>query len=74
MRTLDLDQLRAFVVVSDLRSFTAAGACLGASQSAMSLRLNKLEQSVGLRLLGRTPRAVALTPDGTRFLPHARHP
>lgn len=72
MRNLDLDHLRAFVVVSDLRSFTAAGTCLGATQSAISLRIAKLEHTVGRRLLARTPRAVGLTPDGTRLLVHAR--
>lgn len=72
MRNLDLDQIRAFVVASDLRSFTAAGTCLGATQSAISLRIAKLEQAVGRRLLARTPRAVGLTPDGARLLGHAR--
>ena len=72
MRTLDLDQLRAFLVVADLRSFTAAGTCLGATQSAVSLRIARLEERTGLRLLARTPRSVGLTPDGARLLPHAR--
>lgn len=72
MRTLDLDQLRAFLVAADLRSFTAAGTCLGATQSAISLRIARLEEQVGRRLLARTPRAVGLTPDGARLLPHAR--
>ncbi|MBX9931169.1 MAG: LysR family transcriptional regulator [Methylobacterium sp.] len=72
MRSLDLDQLRAFVVAADLRSFTAAGACIGATQSAVSLRIAKLEDRVGRRLMARTPRSVGLTPDGTRLLSHAR--
>ncbi|MEA1834669.1 LysR substrate-binding domain-containing protein [Methylobacterium durans] len=72
MRTLDLDQLRAFLVATDLKSFTAAGTCLGATQSAISLRIARLEEQVGRRLLARTPRAVGLTPEGARLLPHAR--
>lgn len=72
MRQLDLDQLRAFAIVADLRSFTAAGETLGATQSAISLRIAKLEEQLGRRLLARTPRAVSLTLDGTRFLPHAQ--
>lgn len=72
MRTLDLDQLRAFVMAADLRSFTAAGTCLGATQSAISLRIARLEETTGRRLMARTPRAVGLTPDGTRLLVHAR--
>lgn len=72
MRSLDLDQLRAFVAAADLRSFTAAGTCLGATQSAISLRIARLEERVGRRLMARTPRAVGLTPEGTRLLAHAR--
>jgi DNA-binding transcriptional LysR family regulator len=72
MRNLDLDQLRAFAVAAELRSFTAAGECLGATQSAVSLRIAKLEEQLGQRLLARTPRSVSLTPEGTRFLEHAR--
>jgi DNA-binding transcriptional LysR family regulator len=72
MINLDIDQLRTFALVAELRSFTAAGDCLGASQSAISLRIAKLEQQVGRRLVARTPRAVSLTPEGARFLPHAR--
>jgi DNA-binding transcriptional LysR family regulator len=71
MRNLDLDQLRAFLAVADLKGFTAAGEALGATQSAISLRVAKLEQQIGKRLLARTPRSVALTPEGARFLSHA---
>lgn len=72
MRNLDLDQLRAFLAVADLKGFTAAGEALGATQSAISLRVAKLEELIGRRLLARTPRSVALTPEGERFLPYAR--
>jgi DNA-binding transcriptional LysR family regulator len=72
MRNLDLDQLRTFTVAAELKSFTAAGTMLGATQSAVSLRIAKLEQQVGQALLARTPRSVSLTPDGARFLDHAR--
>ena len=72
MRSLDLDQLRTFVIAADLRSFTAAGDCLNATQSAVSLRIAKLEGQLGRTLLARTPRSVSLTPEGARFLEHAR--
>jgi len=72
MHSLDLDQLRTFVVAAELKSFTAAGDCLNASQSAVSLRISKLESQIGRALLARTPRAVSLTPEGVRFLDHAR--
>ena len=72
MRNLDLDQLRSFLAVADLRSFTRAAESLAATQSAISLRVAKLEDRFGRRLLVRTPRAVALTETGRHFLPHAR--
>jgi len=72
MRSLDLDQLRTFVIAAELKSFTAAGDCLNATQSAVSLRIAKLERQLGRMLLARTPRAVSLTPEGSRFLDHAR--
>jgi DNA-binding transcriptional LysR family regulator len=72
VRNIDLDQLRTFAVAAELKSFTAAGASLGTTQSAVSLRIAKLEQQVGRALMARTPRSVSLTPDGVRFLSHAR--
>jgi len=70
--TLDIDLLRAFVAVTDATSFTAAGDAMGATQSAMSVRIRKLEDRLGRRLMDRTPRSVALTPFGERFLDSAR--
>ena len=72
MITLDVDLLRTFVHVADMRSFTAAGSVLGATQSAVSVRLKKLEDRLGQRLLERTPRSVSLTPFGEGFVEDAR--
>jgi DNA-binding transcriptional LysR family regulator len=72
MRALDVNQLRAFVTVADLGSFTAAGEALAATQSAISLRIARLEKALGRQLLARTPRSVSLTPDGERLLIAAR--
>lgn len=72
MTTLDVDLVRTFVQVADTQSFTAAGAALGATQSAVSVRLKKLEDRLGRRLLERTPRSVALTAFGESFLGDAR--
>lgn len=69
---LDIDQVRAFVTIADMRSFTRAGTMLGRSQSAISLQLKRLEERIGLSLLSRDPRHVALTPDGEALLPQAR--
>jgi len=72
MKVLDLDAVRAFVLVVDLASFTRAADALGTTQSAVSLKLKRLEAHLGKALLARTPRAVRLAPDGEAFLPAAR--
>lgn len=69
---LDIDLLRTFAAVADTRSFTAAGQRVGATQSAVSVRLKKLEDRIGKPLLERTPRAVELTGFGEIFLGDAR--
>ena len=70
---LDIDALRALVLVADYRSFTRAAEALEATQAAISLRLKRLETRIGRRLLERTPRLVQLTPDGAALLAEARH-
>jgi DNA-binding transcriptional LysR family regulator len=72
MRVLDLDAVRAFVLVADLRSFTRAADALDTTQSAVSLKLKRLETHVGKQLLERTPRVVRLSADGEAFLTGAR--
>ena len=69
---LDLDLLRSFVTIAELRSFTRAGMALGRSQSAISLQIKRLEVQVGVALLKRDPRHVALTADGEALLAPAR--
>ncbi|MCO8578906.1 LysR family transcriptional regulator, partial [Burkholderia multivorans] len=72
MKVLDLDAVRAFVLVADLASFTRAADALGITQSAVSLKLKRLEAHLGKSLLARTPRVVKLAVDGETFLPAAR--
>jgi DNA-binding transcriptional LysR family regulator len=69
---LDLDLLRCFVLVAEARGFTAAGESLGLTQSAVSLRIKRLEEIVRRKLFRRTSRAVALTRDGEMLLGYAR--
>ena len=71
-RPLDLDGVLAFVRVVDLGSFTRAAEALETSQAAISLRLKRLEDRLGQRLLDRTPRHVATTRKGELFLAAAR--
>ncbi|KAF1042195.1 MAG: HTH-type transcriptional regulator GltC [Herbaspirillum frisingense] len=71
-RPLDLDAIQAFILVADMQSFTRAAEALESTQSAISLKLKKLEQRLARRLLERTPRLVRLSAEGQQFLPAAR--
>src|ERR1700756_1117618 len=62
-----LDQLVAFIAVARERSFTAAAAKLGVSQSALSQTIRQLEERLGVRLLTRTTRSVSPTEAGERW-------
>ena len=72
MPTLDLEAVQAFVLVADLKIFTRAAEAMETTQSAVSLKIKRLEQDLGRRLVDRTPRLVRLSPDGNIFLPAAR--
>ncbi len=69
---LDLDAVAAFVLVADLQSFTRAAEVLGTTQSTISLKIKRLEASLGRRLLERTPRLVRLADGCEGFLASAR--
>ncbi len=72
MTTLDLDAVKAFVLTAELQSFTRAAEVLDSTQSAISLKLRRLERQLGRRLLERTPRRVRLSAEGLTFLEAAR--
>ena len=72
MKTLDIEAVQAFVLTADLKSFTRAAEALDTTQSAVSLKIKRLEDGLGRRLLERTPRQVRLSADGTAFLEPAR--
>src|ERR1700743_2349599 len=72
MKTLDVEAVQAFVLTADLNSFTRAAEALDTTQSAVSLKIRRLEEGLGRRLLERTPRLVRLSAEGSAFLPAAR--
>ncbi len=72
MYDIDLDLLRCFVVVAETKNFTLAGEKLNKSQSAISMRIKKLEEVLNTTLLQRTSRHVTLTSDGGRLLSKAK--
>jgi len=72
MRALDIEAVQAFVLTADFKSFTRAAEALDTTQSAVSLKIKRLEDGLGRRLLERTPRLVRLSADGNAFLEPAR--
>jgi len=66
-----LRQLRAFVAVANLGSFTAAANRLHLTQSALSVLVKELEREVEATLFHRTTRSVELSEVGRDFYPHA---
>lgn len=68
MQREDVADLTIFMAVAEERSFTRAAAKLGASQSALSHAMRRLEGRLGMRLLTRTTRSVAPTEAGERLL------
>jgi DNA-binding transcriptional LysR family regulator len=72
MRREDLADLTVLLAVADERSFTRAANKLGASQSALSQTIRRLEERLGVRLLTRTTRSVAPTEAGEQLLETVR--
>ncbi|BAK82668.1 transcriptional regulator LysR family [Komagataeibacter medellinensis NBRC 3288] len=69
--TMDrIDLFRIFARVVESASFTRAADTLGMPRSSVSAAIQELENRLGTRLLARTTRSVAPTPDGTVFYTH----
>src|SRR3954451_20471733 len=64
----DLTALATFLAVAEERSFTRAAKRRGVSPSAVSHAMRALEEELGVRLLARTTRSVALTEAGAQLL------
>lgn len=69
---MDLKQIRAFVQVAELGSFTRAAAVLQIAQPALSRQVRALEVDLRQTLFARNGRGVTLTEAGTRLLAHGR--
>ena len=74
MHDIDIDPslLRSFVAVAEEGGFTSAGHRLGCTQSAVSIKIQKLEALLGQRLFERTSRSLALSAQGETLMPFAR--
>lgn len=71
-REPDIAALRALVLVAEENSISAAGARLGVSQQAVSMRVRGLEKDLRVRLLVRSARGSRLTPAGELVVEWAR--
>lgn len=71
-RNLDLTALRAFVTVAETGGVTRAAGQLNLTQSAVSMQLKRLEDSLGQGLLDRAGRGIALTAQGEQLLSYGR--
>jgi DNA-binding transcriptional LysR family regulator len=68
---MNLQQLRVFLKVAELEHITHASEDLGFSQPAVTKMVQSLEQEIGLELIRRRKKGVALTPAGRLFLTYA---
>jgi DNA-binding transcriptional LysR family regulator len=66
------DQALALLTVADSGGFTRAAERLGVSKAQVSKQVSALEAALGVKLLHRTTRRVALTDAGQHYLAHAR--
>lgn len=64
---IDLDRMRTFVRVAERGSLSAVARETGSGQSTITRHLNELEATLGVSLLSRTTRQVALTQEGERY-------
>ena len=72
MRGTQFAELSAFVAVAEHRNFTKAAAQLNISRSSLSQTIRSFEERLGVRLLNRTTRSVALTEAGEQLLSDAQ--
>lgn len=71
-RNLDMTALRAFVTVAEIGGVTRAAGQLNLTQSAVSMQLKRLEESLGQQLLDRSGRGITLTAQGEQLLSYGR--
>lgn len=68
-----LQTMRVFSRVAEASSFSRVARELGMTQPTVSKHISSLEERLGVRLISRTTRKLALTEDGRTFYEHCRH-
>lgn len=69
---LDIDQLRTFVAIAEWGTFTRAAETVHKTQSAVSMQMKRLEDTIGKPLFERDGRTSKLTDEGDQLLDYAR--
>jgi DNA-binding transcriptional LysR family regulator len=69
---MEIRQLRAFLAIAELGTFTAAAHRVHVTQAAISMQIRQLENELGSKLFVRAPRRVMLTEAGEHLLQRAR--
>jgi DNA-binding transcriptional LysR family regulator len=69
---MEIRQLRAFLAIAELGTFTAAAQRVHVTQAAISMQIRQLENELGAKLFVRAPRRVMLTEAGEHLLQRAR--
>ena len=69
---MQIQQLRYFVAVAEVRHFTRAASALGVAQPSLSKQVTALERDLGVSLFSRARGNITLTPPGEALLPLAQ--
>ncbi|MEP6570564.1 MAG: LysR family transcriptional regulator [Acidobacteriota bacterium] len=69
---MEIRQLRAFIAIAELGTFTAGAKRVHVTQAAISMQIRQLENELGARLFIRAPRRVMLTEAGEQLQQRAR--
>jgi DNA-binding transcriptional LysR family regulator len=69
---LDVDPLKTFLAIADTGSFTRAAEDVNKTQSAVSMQMKRLEETLGRPLFSKEGRGVRFTRDGERLIDYAR--
>lgn len=70
---MTVEQMHEFVVLAEERNYLVAADMLYSTQATLSRHIMAMEEELGFRLFSRSTRRIALTPEGSRFLPYARN-
>lgn len=69
---MDFKQLKTFITICDVKSFTSAATTLGYAQSTITTQIKMLEDDLGTTLFNRIGKTISLTNEGQKLLPYAR--